>query len=178
MRSVHTAILEAILGYRPAPKSLLDIGCGDGVFTRTIAATLPQTAITAVDVKQSKRFVGAKNITFKTGSAEALPVDSDAYDLVTASLTLHHWTNQPQAITEVFRVLKPGGLFIIGDPLLENWLINRFWGWLVQTLDGGRFASAQTLQTWAQDAGLDQVEINLIPRTMKSLYLVTARKPA
>src|SRR5262249_5324086 len=60
---------------------------------------------------------GAANISFEAGDAEALPVGDEFADLV-LSIAMLHWLNQPalglttkKAFSEIFRVLKPGGLF-------------------------------------------------------------------
>jgi methylase of polypeptide subunit release factors len=50
MRAVHQAILDETLRVRPSPQTLLDIGCGSGVFTQALAAALPSTFISGVTI--------------------------------------------------------------------------------------------------------------------------------
>jgi SAM-dependent methyltransferase len=57
------------------------------------------------------------NCTFSGGIAEALDAPDGSYDVVVTSLMIHHLpeTLRPQAIGEMFRVLRPGGSVLIAD---------------------------------------------------------------
>jgi len=112
-----------------------------------------------------------------TGNVEALRFEDNSFDLVYASLALHHWENKKQGISEAYRVLKSGGNLIIGDPLLKGWMSNRLLGWLTQKLDGGVFATPRELTDYLEGAGFTHVHIDLVPHSMRSLFLVTATKP-
>lgn len=174
MRAVHRILLKEVLDNNP--KILLDVGCADGVFTRVLANALPHSFIYATDTAVSKRFVSANNISFIKGSAECLPFEEESFDMVVASLSFHHWTDKEKGIKEVHRVLKKGGTFLIGDPLLENWLSNKFWGWLTQTIDRGSFSSFQELNGYLTDTGFTSVYLKPVPDSMNSLFLIVSTK--
>jgi ubiquinone/menaquinone biosynthesis C-methylase UbiE len=176
LRSVHKAILSEALHKKPLPQTLLDIGCGNGSFTQVLASAFPNTSITAIDTFDSKHFVPSPNSTFVKESVEDLSFESESFDIVVAALSLHHWKDKSKGIGEVYRVLKKGGHLIIGDPLLEDWMSNRFWGWLMQVIDRGFFTDTKRLSRYLDKAGFESANISLIPNSMKSLYLVTATK--
>jgi len=71
---------------------------------------------------------GYKNIETRIGVAEALPFDSDTFDLVVTRYSAHHWARVPLALKECARVTKAGGRLIVIDvispetPLLDTFL--------------------------------------------------------
>jgi len=181
-----------VLSVSPLPKTLLDAGCGDGLFTRELSAFLPEAHITALDRSYPKYLTGLTpqtratqstqatqqtRITFVTGSVDTLPFDEDSFDVVVASLSLHHWEKKAKGIAEVYRVLKKGGTLVIGDPLLQGWMSNRVLGRLTQKIDGGVFTTPKELTTYLDNVGFKAVRISLVPYTLASLFLITASKP-
>jgi len=176
VRAVHKSLLDAVLQIRPAPSSLLDIGCGDGSFTRALCHCLPNTSITGLDLSLPRYLTGATGICFVEGSVERLPFPSASFDLVTASLSMHHWNDKEMGIGEIARVLKAGGHLVIGDPLLQGWLGNPLLGRLAQSIDRGCFASLPELETYLQSSGFASFAVALVPNTFRSTFLVTAQK--
>ena len=110
------------------------------------------------------------------GSVEQLPFASESFDIVITVLSLHHWKEKGKGISEIYRVLKKEGRIIIGDPLLEDWMSNRILGLLMQVLDGGVFSDKKRVSGYLNMAGFEDISISLIPNTMKSLYLISAKK--
>jgi ubiquinone/menaquinone biosynthesis C-methylase UbiE len=116
--------LAAASGARPGDR-VLDVGCGSGYFTRVMAeAVAPGGTAQGLDpsgdaVAQAKSLTHPANCTFSDGVAEALDAPDGSYDVVVSSLTIHHLpeTLRPQAIAEMFRVLRPGGSVLIADSL-------------------------------------------------------------
>jgi SAM-dependent methyltransferase len=56
--------------------------------------------------------------------AENLPFENETFDLIIAKDTLHHFSDTDKALSEISRVLKPGGLFIVSEPYWS--LLGRF----------------------------------------------------
>jgi len=167
--------LEAVLSLQPNPGTLLDIGSGSGVLTQALAASLPRTTLTAVDTYRPIHT--RHNITFIPGKAESLPFGDSSFDVVTASLSLHHWQSKQEGLQEAFRVLKDGGRLIIGDPLLDGLLHSRFWSGLAQAIDRGNFTAPDELRGYLARAGFTEPTVCVVPGSPNSLYLITASKP-
>ena len=175
LRAIHYAVLNEINCSRTTSQTILDVGFGNGSFTQAVSARFPCSKITAIDISIPKLF-SSGNITFIKGNVEQLPFDSQSFDLVFSVLSLHHWKEKNKGINEIYRVLKKNGRLIIGDPLLEDWMSNRILGLLMQVLDGGSFTDKKRVSEYLSIAGFEDISIRLIPNTMKSLYLITAKK--
>lgn len=100
----------------------LDIGCGDGKFTRALAALSSETA--GIDVKAKKieearaaaREAGA-TIDFRVASGEDLPWPDASFDVVAFSNSLHHMPTPAAALKEAARALRKGGLLYVMEPV-------------------------------------------------------------
>lgn len=53
-------------------------------------------------------------------SAEALPHPSGCFDAVVTTISFHHWSDKTAAVSEVCRVLRPGGLFALTDISVDD----------------------------------------------------------
>ncbi|MDF2544895.1 MAG: putative type 11 methyltransferase [Herbinix sp.] len=175
MRAIHYAVINEISCLQTTPQTILDVGCGNGEFTQVVSDKYRGSDITAIDTS-IPRFFSLDHIAFIKGSAEQLPFDSESFDLVITVLSLHHWREKEKGISEIYRVLKKDGRLIIADPLLEEWMSNRILGALMQVLDGGIFTDKKRVSEYLNMAGFNDISIRLIPNTMKSLYLITAKK--
>ncbi len=100
---------------------VLDVSTGAG---HTALAFAPHVAsVVAVDLtpqmletaRELARERGITNIEFKPADAHALPFDDNTFDLVTNRLALHHYPDARQALQEMARVLKTGGVLGFTD---------------------------------------------------------------
>ena len=113
---------------------VLDLGCGAGHASFTAAQQVAK--VTAYDlssqmldvVAEAAREKGLSNVDTRQGYAESLPFDDASFEVVISRYSAHHWHDVGQALREVKRVLKPGGIFIImdvmspGHPVRDIWL--------------------------------------------------------
>ena len=100
------------------PTGIADIGCGTGRLLRRMHTRWPQAALLGVDPSDgmvSQAQLLTPFATFHQASAEQLPVEDDSIDLVTSTISFHHWNDQAQGIREISRVLRSGGLFTLAD---------------------------------------------------------------
>lgn len=98
------------------PRTLLDVGCGGGFLSEEFARA--GLAVTGIDpsgpaVEAARRHAEASglDIRYETGSGEALPFSDAAFDVVACCDVLEHVDDQERVVSEIARVLKPGGLF-------------------------------------------------------------------
>lgn len=98
---------------------VLDIGCGPGAAVRNAATRLgPGTAVgvdrspAMVEIAR-KRSAVVDNAEFEVGTAEKLPFSDDSFDAIWTVSAFHHWEDQAQGLSEVRRVLRPQGRFLI-----------------------------------------------------------------
>lgn len=106
---------------------ILELGCGAGEKTRAIARAYPEATILALEVDQVQHeknlaLTGFPNIEFAAGGAEAIPAPNEAFDAVLMFKSLHHvpLPLMDQALDEIRRVLVPGGIAYISEPVFAG----------------------------------------------------------
>ena len=105
-------------------KRILELGCGSAAHARKIAEAHPSCHIDALEVDKIQHEKNIKgeapaNITFKEAGAQAIPADDNSYDIIFMFKSLHHVPIElmDQALQEIKRVLKPGGMAYISEPI-------------------------------------------------------------
>ncbi|WP_263349968.1 ArsR/SmtB family transcription factor [Acidicapsa acidisoli] len=113
-------VAEALLRLMP-PMVIADLGAGEGAF----ALLLAQRATKVIAVDTSAKMIevgreqalrsGVKNVEYRLGDMEEVPIDDASVDLVFFSQSLHHALHPDRAVQEAWRILKPGGRIVILD---------------------------------------------------------------
>jgi ubiquinone/menaquinone biosynthesis C-methylase UbiE len=105
-------------------KRLLDVGCADGAYS--IAAFQRGARVTGVDISdamiesaQRRATACGASIELRRASAESLPFGSSTFDTVLAVTVLCFIKDPLRVVCEISRVLRPGGVFVIGE--LGKW---------------------------------------------------------
>ena len=95
----------------------LDIGTGDGIGMELISQHCPDARVYGVDlIRQRVESAKAKGLDVRVGDAEALPFMDDTFELVTSMHVLEHCPAPARAMSEIERVLKPGGQALVIVP--------------------------------------------------------------
>jgi SAM-dependent methyltransferase len=127
-REAHLAGLQLArsMGILDAAKlarsRILDIGAGECVLTEALARAAGAAEVIAVDAvpKQlwapAAHYRDASNLRFVIADATDLPYETASFDLAVAHLMLHHIEPVGPVFSEVFRVLRPGGVFVAMEP--------------------------------------------------------------
>lgn len=112
-----------------APKEgsrYLDIGCGTGNYT----SALVERGVSMIGVDPSEHMLSfarqkENRVTWLQGTVENIPLDDASCDGAIGTLTIHHWTDIQQGFTEIHRILKDGGRFILFTALPEQ--VTGYW---------------------------------------------------
>lgn len=101
----------------PDGKDVLEIGCGKGRITEMISGWAE--SYVAVDPDRAaldEAEVRVPGVSFVQGDGEELQFPAESFDVVVFSLSLHHM-DAPLALDEAYRVLRPGGLCVVLEPI-------------------------------------------------------------
>ncbi len=113
-------LAEALLRLLP-PMVIADLGAGEGAFALLLAERAKKVIAVNTSAKmievgrgQARRH-GVKNIEFRLGDMEKVPIRGGQVDLVFFSQSLHHALHPERAVSEANRVLRPGGRIVVLD---------------------------------------------------------------
>ena len=138
----NTRYLELAMAGIPEPFNgkMLEVPVGTGVLTMPVYRTLSNADITCLDysadmmasAQRRAERMGLDNVQFRQGDVGALPFEDDSFDLVLSLNGFHAFPDKESAYQEVFRVLKPGGIFcgcfyIKGENKRTDWLIEKLY---------------------------------------------------
>lgn len=199
-------------GSRERPPRLLDLGCGPGASVFVLAERLgPRAEIVAVDVSPAMverarhlhetRYPHLGNVRFEIEDATALSLPDASFDLVVGHSFLYLTTDRRAVLTEVARVLRPGGRLLLMEPNREGSLWRAAAGLgrrhiaaaLRRPIAAGRFAAsmvtwrlfgraarwprAKELAALLAEAGFEEIAIHPTLGGL-GLHCVAARGPA
>jgi SAM-dependent methyltransferase len=150
--------------------AVLDIGCGPGTITADLAALVPDGHVTGLErapgvLEQARATAesrGIENVRFAVGDVHALDFPDDTFCVVHAHQVLQHVGDPVQALREMRRVTKPGGIVAVRDAdyATMTWYpeVDGMADWLslyerVARANGGEPDAGRKLHAWARQAG-------------------------
>jgi len=167
------AIAEALLRLMP-PLVIADLGAGDGSFSLLLA----QNAARVLAVDSSAKMIEfareqthrhhVKNVDFRLGDMEELPIDDASVDIAFFSQSLHHALHPGRAVAEAARILKPGGRIAILD-LARH----RFEEARDMYADEWLGFSEAELESMLQNAAFQRPQVSIVYKEEKPPYFQT-----
>lgn len=111
--------LRGLLGLLPPHWVVADLGCGTGNGAEVLSPYVRE--VVAVDQSKPmldaarKRLAGLGNVRFVDGPIEAIPLAAESVDAAVCLMVLHHVPEPSEAMAEMQRILKPGGVALVVD---------------------------------------------------------------
>jgi len=162
----------------PEGKDWLDVGCGTGALTQAIIQHKNPNSVIGMDASPAyaayaKARTGGSRARFEVGDAQSLPIDTAGLDAAVSGLVLNFVPQSPQAVAEMARVVRPGGVVAayVWDYAGKMELMRYFWDAAVALdaaaigLDEGRrfpICQPKPLAGLFVQAGLSEVEVRPI----------------
>jgi len=187
MNSSHSKLTDWGLAHVSIEKhfTILDVGCGGGRTVSKLAAIATQGKVYGLDyseesVAATKKLnapsIGAGRVEVRLGSVSNLPLSDGMVDLVTAVETHFWWPNLPADMSEIFRVLKPGGKLTIIAEVYKgaNTTVSRL-AEKYASRTGMALLSADEHRELFVDAGYSDVQV--IEKREKGWICAMGRKP-
>ena len=168
---------------------ILEIGAGNGPNFLHYPATVTQVLAVEPEPYLRRLALAAARqapvpIRVVAGTAEVLPTPDASFDAVVASLVLCTVADPDQALAEVRRVLRPGGMLRFyehvraSDPRLARWQdrLERPWGWLVGGCHPNRDTVAAIGAAGLQVVQLDRFDLQAMPALARPHVLGAAER--
>ncbi|KAH9942908.1 UbiE family methyltransferase [Amylocystis lapponica] len=180
-RTAQNSAAYLIGSLKPNMK-ILDVGCGPGTITADFAALVPDGHVTGLesvpDPLDGARATAAKrgvtNIDFVVGDVHALAFPDATFDVVHAHQVLQHVGDPVQALREMRRVTKPGGIVAARECDFSSmtWYpeVEGMREWLelylrVARANGGEPNAGRRLHVWAREAGFERSKMTITAGT-------------
>ncbi len=149
--------------------SIAELGCGGGRNAGELLSRYPKAKLTAVDyseisVEKAKKFnrdmIRQGRCEVLQGNVAALPFMDEEFDLATAFETVYFWPGLEKCFLEVFRILKPGGTFMICN---ESDGMDETGRKYEKIIDGMTCYTAEQLTSALKKAGFSEVRADRHP---------------
>jgi SAM-dependent methyltransferase len=150
-------------------ETVLDLGSGGGIDVLLSARRVgPSGKAYGLDMtdemlalaRENQRRAGVENVEFLKGEIEAIPLPDNSVDVIISNCVINLSTDKSRAITEAFRVLKPGGRFAVSDVVVRGEIpsqIRRSMELWVGCVAGA--LSDQEYQEALRKAGFEEIDI-------------------
>lgn len=141
MEHGHRPVGEQAIARMNVPREaeILDVGCGSGWAARLLAAQADAGNVIGIDVSDEmirvarEQSAALPNLKFQVASAERLPFPDNTFSHAFSMESLYYYADIGRAVSEIARVLKPGGLFVTVVDLYKENPPSHQW---IETLNG------------------------------------------
>ncbi len=124
-RAANRRMAREVARLAPNASRILDVGCGIGGLLLELRARRLGRQHLGLDLSSgmltvARTRLGQGTTLVARGTAQALPVGECAVDVVCCMNAFHHFPDQAEALREIGRVLRPGGVFVLLDPSTDG----------------------------------------------------------
>jgi ubiquinone/menaquinone biosynthesis C-methylase UbiE len=165
-RDYVDGILSAFKNAAPGPLTGLDLGCGDGDHLEWLHGYVAELYASDYNLLRLPR---ARNLNQTScvfmADITSYPVRDNFFDLIYFNHVIEHIPDDTSALAEAYRILKPGGLLVLGTPNEGVWfwqLAYRLQPRMLRASDHVQFYTAGTLAAKCRAAGFKVQEIKHI----------------
>ena len=158
---------------------LLDLGCGTGSLIQSLRRSNSEFEAYGIDVdprildiaKTKGKKYQDQNTSYIQASATRLPFENDHFDAVVSTLLFHHLMPEEkrQSLKEIYRVIKPNGLFVLVDWGKPSNLLMRVASLAIQALDGVKTTRENLEGKLLELVKVNQFQNPLLIRTASSI---------
>ncbi len=159
-------------------KSILDLGCGTGAVLSLVLTEFAGIKACGIDLSEKMIEKAAetldRDVQLVVGDSDDLPWVDNSFDLVVCNSSFHHFPEPLKVLSDIKRVLKPGGRIIIADPWWskpKRFCINLFLKSPVNYLGDVRIYSEKETRQMLRDCGFASISWELLD---KKYFIATA----
>lgn len=109
-------LITRLLPRQASRLACLEVGCGTGAISQAIAPLVGQLTVSDLSEKLARRVGERLHVDWRKQDACALAAADGSFDLVISSECIEHTPAPRQALREMARVLRPGGILIVTSP--------------------------------------------------------------
>lgn len=122
-RAALAEVSRELKGQDQRKRHLLDVACGNGRFLEKVLEVYPKLRVSGLDLSPSytdaarNRLAPWKQAEILQDAAETMPLEAGSLDIAVSIFLFHELPPKVRGpvLSEIFRVLKPGGLFVLAD---------------------------------------------------------------
>ena len=169
-RTAENSAAHLLPHLRPG-HALLDVGCGPGTITVDLATRVAPGGVVGLDasttvIAEARSLAGRSAATFLVGDLFVLPFADDTFDVVHAHQVLQHVGRPVEALAEMRRVCRPGGIVAVRDsdyPQMTWFPDDAVLGRAFQAygaltrINGANWDAGRRLLSWSLAAGFTDV---------------------
>jgi ubiquinone/menaquinone biosynthesis C-methylase UbiE len=151
--------------------TILDIGCGGGKTVSRLAKMVPEGKVYGIDysedcvrmaIRVNRSNIDTGRVEISHASVESLPFSDGMFDLVTAVETTYFWPDLVGNFSEVRRVLKPGGHFIMINEVYRDEKFERRNAAMAKAF-GFNYHRPEEYEAFLRETGFSDIRTSLLP---------------